>query len=60
MTSSYDKTCKVFSCQDWSLVKTFSGHDDKIMRAEISPGAVDAALSPLLCSRLCLHFRLVT
>ena len=45
MSSSYDKTCKIFSCQDWSLVKTLSGHEDKVMRAEISPGAVSATRS---------------
>jgi hypothetical protein len=37
MTSSYDKTCKIFSCADWSLTHTLSGHEDKIMRAEIAP-----------------------
>jgi hypothetical protein len=50
MSSSYDKTCKIFSCQDWSLVKTLSGHEDKVMRAEISPGAFSFAFSaPFPC-----------
>jgi hypothetical protein len=48
MSSSYDKTCKIFSCQDWSLVKTLSGHEDKVMRAEISPGAVFHSVRRLL------------
>ena len=48
MSSSYDKTCKIFSCQDWSLVKTLSGHEDKVMRAEISPGAFFARSLVLL------------
>jgi U4/U6 small nuclear ribonucleoprotein PRP4 len=37
MTSSYDKTIKLFSCQDWSLTHTLTGHEAMVTRAEIAP-----------------------
>jgi len=40
ISCSFDNTCKIWSATDFSLIKTLqSGHDGKIMRAEISPNS---------------------
>jgi len=35
-SSSFDKTCKIFSTVDWSIVKTFVGTECKIMCCDLS------------------------
>ncbi|GFG33691.1 hypothetical protein Cfor_02436 [Coptotermes formosanus] len=37
VTSSYDNTAKVWSNKTWQPLKTLSGHDGKVMCADVSP-----------------------
>eukprot|EP01128_Nolandella_sp_AFSM9_P004549 TRINITY_DN2054_c0_g1_i1.p1 TRINITY_DN2054_c0_g1~~TRINITY_DN2054_c0_g1_i1.p1 ORF type:complete len:567 (+),score=124.63 TRINITY_DN2054_c0_g1_i1:97-1701(+) len=37
VTAGFDKTWKVWSTKDWSLLKTFSGHDSKITSVAFAP-----------------------
>lgn len=36
VSSSYDKTVKVWSADNWVAVKTFQGHTDKVMSCDVS------------------------
>lgn len=45
LTSSYDRTTKLWHGTDFSLVKTLAGHESKVMRAEISPDSSFIATS---------------
>lgn len=36
LTSSYDKTCKLWNTRDWSLLKTLSGHEGYVTGVDIS------------------------
>jgi WD40 repeat protein len=37
VSSSYDQTAKIWSAMDFTLVRTLSGHESKVMRADIAP-----------------------
>ena len=37
ITSGYDGKCRIWSAKNWGLVKTLSGHEDKITCFDISP-----------------------
>jgi U4/U6 small nuclear ribonucleoprotein PRP4 len=39
LTASYDATLKAWSSRDWSLLKVLSGHEGKVMAADIAPAA---------------------
>lgn len=39
VTSGFDKTVNVFSADDWSLVKSLSGHSGNVLSVDISPDA---------------------
>lgn len=45
LTSSYDRTTKLWHGTDFSLIKTLAGHESKVMRAEISPDSSFIATS---------------
>eukprot|EP01102_Stenamoeba_stenopodia_P015127 TRINITY_DN5120_c0_g1_i1.p1 TRINITY_DN5120_c0_g1~~TRINITY_DN5120_c0_g1_i1.p1 ORF type:complete len:532 (+),score=123.89 TRINITY_DN5120_c0_g1_i1:167-1762(+) len=36
ITSSFDKSCKIWSGKDWSLLKSLAGHEAKVMDVDIS------------------------
>jgi len=36
-TAAYDKTWKLWSTRDWSLIKTQSGHEGRVMSLDASP-----------------------
>ena len=37
MSASYDKTIKLWSARNWQRLKTLTGHEDKVMSADVSP-----------------------
>lgn len=39
VTSSYDRTVKIWNADTWSLVKSLQGHTDKVMSVDIVGGA---------------------
>ncbi|KAI5302134.1 hypothetical protein KEM55_001286, partial [Ascosphaera atra] len=39
VTSGFDKSVNVFSADDWSLVKSLSGHAGNVLSVDISPDA---------------------
>lgn len=36
LTSSYDNKCKIWATGDWVLVRTLSGHENKVTSASIT------------------------
>ena len=47
LTSSYDKTCKLWSGFNFNLFKTLAGHEARVMRADISPDS--STVSACVC-----------
>ncbi|EED16100.1 pre-mRNA splicing factor, putative [Talaromyces stipitatus ATCC 10500] len=39
VSSGFDRNINVFSADDWSFVKSLSGHSDKVLSVDISPDA---------------------
>ena len=37
MSAGYDKTIKLWSARNWQRLKTLTGHEDKVMSADVSP-----------------------
>ena len=37
MSAGYDKTVKLWSARNWQRLKTLTGHEDKVMGADVSP-----------------------
>ncbi|KAI8471206.1 MAG: WD40-repeat-containing domain protein [Monoraphidium minutum] len=42
LTGSYDGTLKLWSSRDWSLLRVLTGHEGKVMAADIAPEAPGA------------------
>lgn len=42
VTSSYDRTVKIWNADTWTLVKTLQGHTDKVMSVDVVGGATSA------------------
>lgn len=37
LTAGYDNTVKLWSCSTWQRLRTLSGHEGRVMGADVSP-----------------------
>jgi len=45
VTSSYDKTCRIWSTKNWAPLKTFASHEGKVSHVAVSP-PLDGHIQP--------------